>query len=423
MSSTELQQDLVDGRETNQRTIDDLVLTPIPGDKPAGDNLREDRLWVDLRAARPKPVDPSTNNDWELANPVKTNWESYRKLVEDALCKRSKDIELGLFLVEANTRVHGFIGMRDGLWMLGGLITGFFGIGLHPQADRRGLEIQYNKLHWLNDKFPDVICEIPLTWRSEPENNYSLNYYRESRRPNGMIDAAAFDAASAAGTKEQYAELLVSIQEAQAELIRFKQVATEIYGSGVSSLSDTDETLKECATAVQSILRKRGPGNARREGGPTNHDTPPVPPPVQPVALADGGTRAGGDAWSQCEQMVRNGDIDGALATMTALASMEPNGRVRFHRKLLLADMCLQSNRKKLASAILEELNEIIEHHKLEAWETSEIVGGVWARLVRCYRDQAAGTADRNRELEFFHKLSRLDPWQALVCGEPLKEN
>ena len=422
MSSTELQQDLVDGRETNQRTIDDLVLTPIPGEKPAGENLREDRLWVDLRTARPKPVDASTNKEWELANPVKTDWESYRNMVEDALCKRSKDIELGLFLVEANTRVHGFIGIRDGLWMLGGLITGFR-TGLHPQADRRGLEIQYNKLHWLNDKFPDVISEIPLTWRSEPENNYSLNYYRESRRQNGMIDAAEFDAASAAGTKEQYAELLVSIQEARAELIRFKQIATEIYGSGVTSLSDTQETLEECATAVQSILRKRGAENARREGGPTNRDTPSVPTPVRPVPLADGGAGAGSDAWSQCEQMARNGDIDGALATMTALASMEPNGRVRFHRKLLLADMCLQSNRKKLASSILEELNEIIEHHKLEAWETSEIVGGVWARLVRCYRDQAAGTADRKRELEFFDKLSRLDPWQALACGEPLKEN
>ncbi len=121
--------------------------------------------------------------------------------------------------------------------------------------------------------------------------------------------------------------------------------------------------------------------------------------------------------------MARGGNIDGALTTMTSLAAAEPNGRVRFQRKLLLADVCLQSNRKKLATSILQELNEIIELHKLESWETSEIVGGVWARLVRCYRDRAAGTADKDREAEFFQKLSRLDPWQALACGEPVKED
>ena len=115
------------------------------------------------------------------ANRIGTNWEGYRNLVEDALCNRSKDIELGLFLVEANTRVHGFMRTRWSLdaWRINSRIPQQW-----PSSPgrRRRLEIQYNKLHWLNDKFPDVICEIPLTWRSEPEINYSLNYFKESRR-------------------------------------------------------------------------------------------------------------------------------------------------------------------------------------------------------------------------------------------------
>jgi hypothetical protein len=128
------------------------------------------------------------------------------------------------------------------------------------------------------------------------------------------------------------------------------------------------------------------------------------------------------DAWSQAEQLARS-DVPGALARMTALAAGEPNGRIRFHRKLLLADLCMQTNRKKLATSILQELNEIIETHKLEHWETSEIVGGVWARLVHCYRDKTAGTASEELEAEFFRKLSRLDPWQALTCGEPVRRD
>jgi len=42
---------------------------------------------------------------------------------------------------------------------------------------------------------------------------------------------------------------------------------------------------------------------------------------------------------------------------------------------------------------------------------------------VRCYRDKSAGTANPEKALEVFLKLSRLDPWQALVLGEPTEQN
>lgn len=421
MPSTDLHQGVIEGRESLVRTINDGVLTPIPGEQPTGKNPRELKLWVDLKNARPKPIDPSIEYNNENAKRIRTEWAGYRNLVEDALCKCSKDIELGIFLIEASSRVHGFPGVRDGLWMLGGLITGFRNNGLHPLAVDGDLEIQYGKLDWLNDRFPDVICEIPLTWRPEPDVNYSLNYFKESRRQNGMITAAEFDAAAAAATKEQYIDLINSIDDAKAEFARFKQIANESYGSEVSSFINAEETLEECLAAAKTILRKRGPGSgAVDRAKPRDNSTEALP--KEPL-LGSNSTAPPGDAWSACEEMARGGNIDGALSAMTSLAAAEPNGRVRFQRKLLLADVCLQSNRKKLATSILQELNEIIELHKLESWETSEIVGGVWARLVRCYRDRAAGTADKDREAEFFQKLSRLDPWQALACGEPVKED
>jgi len=117
--------------------------------------------------------------------------------------------------------------------------------------------------------------------------------------------------------------------------------------------------------------------------------------------------------------MARSGEIDAALSTMTALASAEANGRIRFQRKLLLADICLQTNRVKLARSILEELNELIDKHNLTSWETSDLVGAVWGRLVRCYRYKNGGTANSDKAAEVFLKLSRLDPWQALSLGEP----
>jgi type VI secretion system protein ImpA len=151
-------------------------------------------------------------------------------------------------------------------------------------------------------------------------------------------------------------------------------------------------------------------------GGVKNQLTHQISRLTIPSVIAE----SANNSWAEAEHRALSGDVDGALSTMAALAAAEPNGRVRFQRKLLLADICLQTGRHKLARSILEELNELVEEHKLTAWETSELVGAVWARLVRCYRqNNGAGTGNGEKAAEFFLKLSRLDPWQALVVGEP----
>lgn len=101
---------------------------------------------------------------------------------------------------------------------------------------------------------------------------------------------------------------------------------------------------------------------------------------------------------------------------MTRLAAAETTGRSRFERKFLLAEVCLSSNRDRLARAVLEELSEQVENHHLETWESSELVGGVWRRLYQVYRRSGSNDADEAAKL--YDKLCRLDPWQALQCDE-----
>jgi len=407
------------GVTTNGRHVDRVisrdVLQPIPGPKPAGDDVRGEALWVKISAARPKMDVVAVDDRWALANPRRTDWSTFRTIVEQALCTRTKDLELAMFLTEACSRIHGFAGVRDGLWAIGSLIDGFIDNGLHPEAIDGDFVFQYGKLNWLNEKFPDIIREIPITKRPEPGTNYSLVYRDESRRQGGAITAAEFDAAAMAGSADDYVEMLAVIDEVDVELGQYESIAKKRYGEESVLTSAVKEALEECRIAVQSILAKLGADSPL----PKEELTPAARPEQERggIQLADS------DAWSECERMARSGNIDRALANMTALAAAEPNGRIRFQRKLLLADLCLQTNRKKLGTSILQELNEIVVRHKLEEWETSEIVGGVWARLVRCYRDRAAGTADDVREAEFYLKLSRLDPWQALACGEPAKKD
>ena len=397
------------------RVVDERVLNPISEQKPAGDDLRALRDWVDIRKARPNPNDLGDKKDWEPANPSRADWPTYKEVVEKALCTKSKDLELGVSLTEACGRIHGFVGIRDGIWTLKGLLNDFSNRGLFPLPDEDGsLESRYGKLDWMNEKLAELVRDIPITMRPEPAENYSMNFRNEALRTNGMITAAEFDTAVAVGTKEQYESLSKEINEAQAELKEFEEVVIAQFGPNALSFADSKHALEDCQIAIASILRKKQPasGAAAAGGGGT----------IPSIGLGGGGGLAEGmvsGAWAEAERMARSGEIDAALSTMTALASAEANGRIRFQRKLLLADICLQTNRVKLARSILEELNELIDKHNLTAWETSDLVGAVWARLVRCYRDKNAGTANSDKAVEVFLKLSRLDPWQALSLGEP----
>src|SRR5215469_3963330 len=399
------------------RVIDERVLVPISEQKPSGDDLRALKDWVEIRKARPNPNDRADKRDWEPANPVKTDWSSYKDVVEKAICTKSKDLELGVFLTEACGRVDGFAGIRDGIWTVKGLLTNFADRGLFPLPDGGDLESRYGKLDWMNEKLAEVVREIPITMRPEPATNYSMNYRNEALRPNGMITTAEFETAVAVGTREQYEALSKEIEEARAEFEEFEQVAIAQFGPNALSFEESKHAFEECRVAVASILRKKQPATTT---SPANAVT------MQSFGFGAGGGLAEGvvgGAWAEAERMARSGEIDAALSTMTALAAAEANGRVRFQRKLLLADICMQTNRLKLAKSILEELNELVDKHNLTAWETSDLVGAVWARLVRCYRDKNAGTANSDKATEVFLKLSRLDPWQALSLGEPPNES
>ena len=398
------------------RVVDERVLIPISAEKPAGEDLRALKDWVAIKKAKPNLSDTADKRDWQPANPIKTDWSNYKELVEKALCTKSKDLELGVFLTESCARLHGFAGERDGIWAVRGLLTEFSDKGLYPVPENGSLEDRYGKLDWLNDKLAEVMREIPLTMRPSPAVNYSLNYRDEALRQNGMISAAEFESAAAAGSREQYETLGNELEEARSEFAELEQVANEKFGPGALSFASANQVFDDCRTAVTSILRKKQGALSKgtNAGGLVS---------MHSLALGSDTPQGSlGDSWAEAERKARSGDVDGALATMAALAAAEANGRLRFQRKLLLADICLQTNRHMLAKSILEELNELVDKHNLTAWETSEMIGAVWTRLVRCYREKSAGTANPDKAMEFFLKLSRLDPWQALACGEPTEQ-
>ena len=98
-------------------TIDiNSLLAPIPGENPAGEDLRYSPIYDDLKEAR-RADDPLERGEWQRE--IKTSdWDKVISLAVDALSKKSKDLQIAAWLTEALIRKEGFSGLVAGLRLL-----------------------------------------------------------------------------------------------------------------------------------------------------------------------------------------------------------------------------------------------------------------------------------------------------------------
>jgi type VI secretion system protein ImpA len=119
----------------------DALLAPVPGDNPAGADLRADPCPTSLHyaikdarsAARAAERQQLAGEDG--ASPP--DWRPVLRRGTEALAQKSKDLEVVAYLTEALVRLHGFAGLRDGFRLARELVERFWD-GLYPCPTRRG---------------------------------------------------------------------------------------------------------------------------------------------------------------------------------------------------------------------------------------------------------------------------------------------
>lgn len=428
----------------------DDFLEPVSPEQPAGANLRWTPDWDRIMEAR-RADDDLDPGKWAKKDRKSADWALVEELTSSLLRKRTKDLQLALWLVEAGIKRHGFVGLRDGLRLTRELMARYWDSGLYPPIED-GPEDRAGPLEWLNNKLVDSIDAIPITACSNGMPDYSLNGLRDARRTgseasylakDGSVDAGkkkAFEAALASGhvsmdmfdravkaTKRgTYEELAAVFHEAHDEFKALETVVDEKFGDAAPSLSLCRATLTEIGEEFTGILEKKRiqePGvvpptdeRTQSAAGSPPAAASPAPTAVLPSFEMPASPPPGG-SWQEAETLIRRGQVDKGLALMVHLSSCETSGRSRFQRKLLLAEICLASKRERLGRSILEELAEQIDKLQLEAWESTELICSVWTRLYKLFRQSEDGS-DRERANKLYLRLSRLDPWQALSCGE-----
>jgi predicted component of type VI protein secretion system len=344
-------------------TADDRRLAPIAGDNPAGEDLRFDRIYDQIREAR-RADDPVSPGVWQHTF-KEPDWAAVVRLAERALAEQSKDLQIAAWLTEAKMKIGEFSGLAEGLAVLRELARVYWDHGLFPTSEDYEDDLRAGVLEWLDRTLSAGIHEI-AAHRLRQEIETPAGSIRLSKARREDVHGVAADIENALGETR--------------ELQRFLDDKYLDY----SGLRATREALANRLNGLE--VR-----------GDESEQVVMVEPPAPKARSAS---------------TLRPED-------QRPLAAVEPStadssGRVRFLRKLDLAEECLRENRLRLASLILEELSEIIDECHLETWESSALIGRVWRSLCDCYRDAPPNSPEAERSAKLFQRLCRLDPWQVL---------
>src|SRR5689334_271836 len=118
--------------ELRQPSVVDLValLQPISDQAPSGESLRYSGLYDEINEAR-RADDNLNQGAWQ----TEVKAADFRQVIDialPALTTRTKDLQIAAWLCEALVKVHGFLGLRDGLMVVSGMQDKFWD-SLHPE--------------------------------------------------------------------------------------------------------------------------------------------------------------------------------------------------------------------------------------------------------------------------------------------------
>jgi len=220
------------------------LLAPIAGDRPAGQWLRYDAVYDEIRKARQEDDAALSQGVWKREL-KRADWNAVAEKASQALATRSKDLQLAVWLTEAWLHIYGYAGLAGGMRLIAALCREFWD-GLYPPLDGDSAEARLAPMAWAADKLllplksvavtsPAGEESVPLTWADR-----ELALYYENMEQNHPAEAAS---AYQQGTIS-HPQFLISASLTSGEW--FASLARDV-AAARQALAETGETLATCA--------------------------------------------------------------------------------------------------------------------------------------------------------------------------------
>jgi type VI secretion system protein ImpA len=435
----------------------DVILAPIPGENPAGEALRYSPTYDEIKDAR-RTEEPLALGDWKRE--VKTaDRDKVITVAVETLSKKTKDLQISAWLLEALIIVEGFDGLAAGLKILAGLLRDYWE-NVYPLIEEGDLEFRASPLEFMNDKLWPCIKQVPLTdskvtpgyswlkWKEAREAGYesdTRNQYgdvdenKKKRRDEliaeGKLSAEEFDSAVALSSAAFYKSLSESLTLCREEFKELDEIVDQRFGSQAPRLAEFGQAIEDCEQVVTKIYtqkREREPvpetepeagavksalpeEKREKEGLEISEPTAALAvPPVLTRELPDTGSleRA---LWEEAFQIMKTSGIKKALDRLLGACYSAPSVRERNRHRLLIAKLCLKADRPDLAKPIIEELHALIEELHLERWESPLWIAEALDTLYQCLTSGEPSDEDIGRAKALFQRLCTTDVTKAII--------
>jgi type VI secretion system protein ImpA len=252
--------------------LSENLLSPIAGDNPSGTDVRYDTkllIYDKIKEAR-RQDDNLDQGDWQHERKV-ADFALVKKLAQETLSTRTKDLQLAAWLTEAMLWTEGYSGLHQGLVLCQGLIANFWPT-LYPPVDDGDLELRAAPLDWIGSALEIPIKSVPLVrsgydWFKYKESR-SVGYeqaaqtdkekeIRTQRIAEGKLTPELFDKAFTETPKAFYVQAEKDLDNCLETIRALDELCSQNFGDSAPSLGKLKIATEEVRHSVHTLLQKK----------------------------------------------------------------------------------------------------------------------------------------------------------------------
>ncbi|WP_312514127.1 type VI secretion system protein TssA [Massilia sp.] len=267
----------------------EALLAPVVLDQPCGEDLAFAPEVDEIARAR-LADDPSLEQGAWVTALKEADWKFVGKRCAQLIEGRSKDLQLAVWLAEANAKTGGVGGLAEGLALVEALCARYWD-GLHPQPDEDGHERRIGNLAWIAGRIAPLVKTTPLA-----DATLTLQAW-EVARARGPEATAELEAARARLKPAACQALLAECEACLVALTRLEQTVDAVLGVDGPSFGSGRAALQDVIDLVTPGLPVAG------VAAPTASPVPAAGGHAAPAMRSDGPVQHRDQALAQLRQV------------------------------------------------------------------------------------------------------------------------
>jgi type VI secretion system protein ImpA len=276
------------------------LLAPVNKERPCGEDLAFS-TEIDAIVRARQADDPSLEQGAWVTELKEADWKFVAKQCALLVEKRSKDLQLAVWLAEAEARTGGLRGLADSLVLIAALCDRYWD-GLYPLPDEDGHERRIGNLAWMASRIAPLLREIPLTEGQSGQPGHALRDF-DVARMHGGDELTRLETAKSRSSPAFYEALLRDCEHCAGALERIEHSVDQRLGVDGPSFSAAKSGLQSLVLFVKPMVKEGAPAVAGRQA-----EAAPAPAMRTPAPAEDSGG-AGGPLQSRVQALAQLRDV------------------------------------------------------------------------------------------------------------------